>query len=365
MNITLILPYLKAGGTERQAAYIANYLQDKGHKVSTISVEKVDFFEPYFKVPVHYLSSRNNYFYLVFNILLIISIVRRENSDVIISRAWSTNLLCTMASILTGIPNVLFLSASLDMSNHSFFKKLIYRLMLRKTDHIVSVSDATKRNCIKWFGINKNKISVIHNGVDVENIQKLSQDSIDVSDELLDKTTKKLVFVGRLIERKGLDLLLKSLKSVKKYYNVQLIVVGEGEKSDEYKQMCSNFNIVPDVVFLGEKKNPFPYLNLGDIFILSSRSEGFPNVLLEAMAMGKTVIATNCKNGPNEIIDNNNGTLVEVDNPEHLTKAIINYLENPNLAKIHAENAKKTVEQSFKLGGQLTKIEQIVKTLSK
>lgn len=365
MNIAMILPYLKAGGTERQAAYIVNFLQRKGHNVDTISVENLDFFEQYFHTPIHYLNSRNSIPLLLSNIQSVISLVKSKNTDVLISRAWSTNLLCSLVSLFTGVPNVLFLSASLDMSHHNFIKKIIYRFVLRKADHIISVSDATKQNCMKWFRVEEKRISVIHNGVDIKNIQKLSKEKLEFPNQALNETDKKLVFVGRLIHRKGLDLLLKAIKQLNKDYSFKLIVVGKGALVNHYKQMCKDFNIESNVLFLGEKKNPFPYLNLGDIFILPSRSEGFPNVLLEAMAMQKTVIAANCKNGPNEIIDNSNGTLVEINNPNEITNAILLYLKNSELARMHAHNAKKTVEQSFKLNSQLDKIEKVITAVNK
>lgn len=358
----MILPYLKAGGTERQAAYIVNYLKQKGHTVLTISVENESFFEPHFKVPVQYLNSRNSFLFLLYNIFSIASIIKKNGTQVLVSRAWSTNLLCTLVSIITGIPNVLFLSASLDMANHSLFKKLVYRFMLKRTDQIISVSYATKQNCIKWFDIDDHQIKVIHNGVDIENIQELSKKTVELPDDLKDATLK-LVFVGRLIHRKGLDVLINALKSIKNKYQTQLIVVGEGAKMNDYKVMCRDLDIESIVFFLGQKKNPFPYLNLGHIFILPSRSEGFPNILLEAMALGKTVVAANCKNGPNEIIDGNNGTLVEVDNPEQLALAITAYLDNLKLARSHGENAKKTVENSYKLSHQLAKIEMTIKSI--
>jgi glycosyltransferase involved in cell wall biosynthesis len=79
------------------------------------------------------------------------------------------------------------------------------------------------------------------------------------------------------------------------------------------------------------------------------------------MALKKTVVAADCKTGPSEIIDGNNGTLISPDNPNNLTHAIINYIENPIIAKEHAKNAYKTVKLHFVLRRQLVKIEQVVK----
>jgi len=360
MNIAMVLPYLKAGGTERQAGYIVNYLQKNGHDVRTVSVENQDVFESLFKVPVHYLNSRNSTSLLLFNLFLLLRFIRKKRIEVLISRAWSSNLLCGLASIISGLPNVLFLSASLDMSKHRFYKKLIYQFIFKRCNRVISVSEASKRNCIKWLNIDEDKIVVIHNGVDVKKITELSKEGMYLPDQLRNNTHKKIVFVGRLIHRKGLDILLKSFQELTKNYKVQLIVVGGGSELDQYKTMSEDLGIKENVFFLGEKVNPFPYIKTGELFILPSRSEGFPNVLLEAMALKKPVVATDCETGPSEIIDSSNGTLVEVDNPEKMSLAIINYLENPELAIEHARVAQKTVQKFFKLENQLAEIEKTI-----
>lgn len=357
----MVLPYLKAGGTERQAGYIVNHLQRKGHNVLTVSVEKQGVFESLFNVPIHYLNSKNSTSLIFINLFLLIRFVRKKRIEVLVSRAWSSNLLCGLVSIISGIPNVLFLSASLDMSNHKSYKRFIYQFIFQRCNQVISVSEASKKNCIKWLDINEEKISVIHNGVDVDNITELSRDEINLPEQLRNKTHKKIVFVGRLIHRKGLDILLKSFQELKNNYKVQLIVVGSGSEFDQYKRMSEDLGIDKNVFFLGEKVNPFPYLNFGDLFILPSRSEGFPNVLLEAMALQKAVIAADCETGPSEIIDGSNGTLVDVDNPQEITKAVIRYIENPKLAEEHGRNALKTVQDSFKLNNQLTEIENVIK----
>ena len=302
MNIIMVLPYLKAGGTERQASYIVNDLMRKGNDVLTISVEYKNIFESLFNGPVKFFKTRNNIVWLLANIFLLIRTINRFKPDILISRAWNTNLLCVIASFITNIPAVVFLSGSIDLSQHSRLKRWIHRFVMLKAARIISVSKASKENCMKWLEVPEDKIVVIQNGVDPEELSRLADESAELPKEL-NTDFPTVVFVGRLIHRKGVDILLRAFSMViETGKKVNLLIVGEGEEFEKYEELKKKLNIEPFVFFVGEKQNPFPYIKYGDIFVMPSRSEGFPNVLLEAMALKKAVIASDCKTGPNEIL---------------------------------------------------------------
>ncbi len=360
----MVLPYLKAGGTERQAGYIANYLQEKGHTVTVVCLENLNTFEEFFRVPVIHLNSGSTPARLFTNLFLLNKQLKKLNADLIISRAWNANLLCSMASALTGIPAVLFLSGSIDLSGSSFWKRTVQSFMLNKAAKIISVSNESKSNCVRWLQIPEEKIRVIHNGVDLEMAAELSAESIDLP-EKLSQNGPVAVFAGRLIPRKGLDLLLDALSGVQSSgIDLKLLVVGDGEDREKYEQMAQRLNLESSVFFVGEKKNPFPYIKYGDIFVLPSRSEGFPNVLLEAMVLGKPVVAADCDTGPREIINGKNGTLVPAENIEMLAEALMTYLNNIELQNLHAKNAFTTIQEKFNLDSQLQKIEsELIDTL--
>ena len=362
----MVLPYLKAGGTERQASYIANYLQEKGHTVTVVCLENQNPFEEFFRVPVIHLNSRSASSRLFRNLFLLNKELKKMKTDLVISRAWNANLLCSMASAITGIPAVLFLSGSIDLSGSSFWKRSVQSFMLNKAARIISVSNESKSNCVRWLQIPEEKIRVIHNGVDLEMAVKLAAESIELPKKMSQKGPTA-VFVGRLIPRKGLDLLLHALSGVQSSgIDLKLLVVGEGEEREKYEQMVHRLNLESSVSFIGEKKNPFPYIKYGDIFVLPSRSEGFPNVLLEAMILGKPVVATDCVTGPREIINGKNGTLVPEENPEMLAEAMMTYLNDTELQNLHAKNAFRTIRKKFDLDSQLQKIEsQLIDTVGK
>lgn len=366
MKVVVVLPYLKAGGTERQASYIVNHLQDKGHEVTVIAIEKSGSFESLFNVPIDYLNSKNSYIRLIPNLYLLVKKIKELNPDVVVSRAWSANVITSMASWLTSKPWVLFLSGSADLSRVGFIKRIVHRMCIDKASKVISVSNGARKNIIEWLSISGNNIEVMHNGVDVEYLQKLANDSIELPPGI-DVNKPSLIFVGRLIHRKGGDLLIKAVREIiNKGEELNLIIVGEGDQGREYKKLVSDLKINRYVFFVGQKLNPFPYIKFSDIFILPSRSEGFPNVLLEAMAIGKPVIATDCETGPNEILNNQNGILVKNEDYKDLTKGIMMYLNSEPERISNGKNASDTVLNRFNLETQLNLIEeQVIKCVNR
>jgi glycosyltransferase involved in cell wall biosynthesis len=362
MKILMVLPFLKAGGTERQASYITNYLHRKGHQVDTLCIEKTGPFGSLFNTPVHFLNSKNSNSRLFLNVLLCIRFLSGKDVDVIVSRAWSANIITGLVSILTGKPAVLFLSGALELSSHSWFKKRVFHYVLIRSAKIISVSRASKENCMKWLGIPGDKIEVVYNGVDVEWVNHEAQKKFELPEGLI-QSYDSVIFTGSLNHRKGVDVLLKAVSKIIPMKKVNVIVVGDSEMSSYYKNLSNKLKIDQFVYFVGEKLNPFPYMKYGCIFVLPSRAEGFPNVLLEAMALKNTVVAADCETGPGEILDGKNGTLISVDNSAELAETILIYLNNPELRRSHGEGALHTIENSFQLNRQMEKVETVLQNV--
>jgi len=363
MKLLMILPYLKAGGTERQASYISNYLSKKAHQVDIISIENESSFEYLFNNSITYLNSKNSPFYLFKNIFLIINKIKSLKTDVIISRAWNSNFISIIVSIITRKPVVVFLSGSIDLSSSSYIKRLIQSFLINKAAKIISVSEMSKKNCMKWLNVPEEKIKVIYNGVDADSLNQLANEPVDIPDAL-NQDSFKIVFVGRLIHRKGLDVLLNAIAKMNgNRNNITLSIIGSGPEQEKYQQQAGTLNIHNKVFFLGEKSNPFPYIKYGDLFVMPSRSEGFPNVLLEAMALKKPVIASDCESGPSEILNDKNGILFPVGDSALLKQAIENFIDYPILKKEYAEKAYQTVISRFSLNHQLKVLEDELKKI--
>lgn len=165
---------------------------------------------------------------------------------------------------------------------------------------IITVSSYVKQDLIKEYNINPNIIDVVYNGIDKEFIGEKAKANIDT--KFMDNKIN-LVSVSRLSKQKGLCHIVRILPLlVKKYPNVQYVIVGEGEEREKLEKIIRKLNLNLHVCWVGETKNPFPYVKKADIFLFPSIYEGFGLSLLEAMALKIPVISTDCKSGPREII---------------------------------------------------------------
>ena len=123
--------------------------------------------------------------------------------------------------------------------------------------------------------------------------------------------------------------LLKAFRLVCKKINANLIILGKGKNYNKIKNFITDNNLHTNVKLLGFKENPYPYIKLSDIFVLTSKFEGLPNVLLESIFLKKPIISTDCPTGPKEILSKGKyGKLVKVGDYKNIAKALINFYRN-------------------------------------
>ena len=167
-----------------------------------------------------------------------------------------------------------------------------------KFDEVLCVSQTVKKGVEKKYNVKNAR--VLYNPINREKILKLSNEEVD---DIKLSSKFKLISVGRLSEEKGYDRLLRVFKNLKSDgLNIELILVGSGDKYNELNKYILENNLTNDVTLLGFKDNPYKYLRASDLFICSSISEGFSLVIGEAMAVGVPVISVDCQ-GPNEVLD--------------------------------------------------------------
>lgn len=163
-----------------------------------------------------------------------------------------------------------------------------------------------------------------------------------------------LVACGRLDPQKDYATCLRALAEVRRHHDAVLWVLGEGPERPRLEALASSLGVGDAVVWLGFQTNPFPYIRAADLFVLSSRFEGFAMVLTEAMALGTPVVSTDCPHGPREILDGGRyGPLVPPGDPASLARAILGMLEDgaergrltrESTARAHAFSAERSAD---------------------
>lgn len=262
---------------------------------------------------------------------------RREDPDVIVSFLWFSNLVTILARAVAGIRAGLVVSERLSISGarEGFLEDIARRIgiffLYRAADRVTPNSDATREQFVRRYRLSPQKVITILNPLDIDSIvsRSLEKDTLRIEENSL----PVIIAMGRLVRQKGFDILLRSLPVIK--HPCLLFILGEGEDEGALRSLSARLGVENRVTFTGFLSNPYPTLSAASVFVLSSRFEGFPNALLEAMSLGVPCVSTRCPSGPEEIItDGVNGFLVPVDDPGALAGAIDQFLGNPALRSI-------------------------------
>ena len=250
----------------------------------------------------------------------------RYKADCIISFLWDMNVAIAMSLNFCKTPVILSERCDMNYDLRSFNRRGLFLLRrgFRHLNALVLQTEAIKKLMIQApWSIPEKLIRVIPNPVRQFQVRK----------ELPKYNYPRIIAIGRLTPQKGFDLLLAAFAEVaKKFPEWQLDIFGQGSLREELEKQRDQLGLKSRVHFPGITRDAYAELARSDIFVLSSRFEGFPNVLLEAMAAGVAVIAADCKFGPGEIVDNeNNGLLIPPENIPALTQALKRLMSDAEL----------------------------------
>jgi glycosyltransferase involved in cell wall biosynthesis len=189
-------------------------------------------------------------------------------------------------------------------------------------DAVVAVSKGAA-NELAAIGIPKNKLAVVYNPVLYPEMLQSAQVP-PTHPWFLHHTEAIILGVGRLAPQKDFHTLLDAFALVRRQTAAKLLLLGEGPERGALADMISQLGLEDSVQLLGQVQNPLSYMRHADLFVLSSRFEGLPTVLIEALAVGVPIVSTDCPSGPREILQNGAlGVLVPVADPEALAQAIV------------------------------------------
>jgi glycosyltransferase involved in cell wall biosynthesis len=212
-----------------------------------------------------------------------------------------------------------------------YWHTLIVRLIYPRLTHIVCVSQAIVSGLLSTASIKQRNIDVIYDTHEVDKITERAKEEIPQwYTKLLRKPT--LMGLGRLSDEKGFDILIKAhVKLLKRGIDHNLVILGSGPFKDELRNLSDRLGVGSSVFMPGYVDNPYPLLKKATAFVLSSRYEGFPAVVLEALSLGTPVVATAC-GGPIDILtDGENGIMVLPDNVNSLANGMYKILSDGEL----------------------------------
>ena len=226
-------------------------------------------------------------------------------------------------------------------------KRLIWNFMIkffcRHSDRIVVASEGIKEECVAAYKAERSKIVTINNSVDVQSVGRFSLESVDAESP---PGHFVISTAGRLAAEKNVDVLVKAFALLRKDLKAKLWIVGDGPERPHLESLAASLNIKDDIVFWGFQENLYKFIQKSDIFVHTSLFEGFGNIILEAMACGVPVIATDCPFGPREIINNGkSGMLVPVSDEVALAKALKMVSENKETRDRFVKNAYKRLSE--------------------
>ena len=264
----------------------------------------------------------------------IVRYLRGARPDALLSSQTHLNLVTLLARALARVSTRVVASehVALDavLANGATWKERVFpigaRVGYRHADAVVAVSHDTAERFCAASGLSRNAVSVIYNPVVTPGLFVQASEDVD-HPWFADGAPPVILSAGRLTRQKDHDTLLHAFARVRQEAAARLVILGEGESRPALEQLADQLGVQADVQFPGFVDNPFAFMARARLFVLSSRWEGCPNVLIEAMACGVPVVSTDCPSGTAEVLQGGAyGRLVPVGDVEAMAQAMLSTL---------------------------------------
>lgn len=334
-KIALFLPDIADGGAERVLLSLADNFRKRGYDVDLVLGKAGG---PYMAsvppgVRVVDLDARR----MLRSIVPLIKYLRRERPTALLATQIHVVLCAILAKMFACVPVRLVLREANTLSvdcreNRTLKWRLTFlaaKYFYRFADAIIAVSRGVAADLQEHIAAGQDKIIKINNPVALDAIAAKAEEEPGGA-WFYANMAPVVIGVGRLTKQKDFATLIKAFAIVRRRRAAKLLIIGEGEDRQELEQLAAGLGLTGDVLLPGFVVNPFACLARAAVFVLSSAWEGFPNVLVQAMACGTPVVATDCPSGPDEILEAGKyGPLVPIGDAEAMAAAIEAALDEP------------------------------------
>jgi len=333
INILFVVPNLNGGGAERVFVNILRTIDDQKFNKKLLLIDDSGVLVDLIPSNVEIINIKSKQ--TRFSFFPLLKNIKSLNPQIVVSTTNRMNILLLLVSIfikngtkfVVREPNMP--SAQFNNKQLPRYYKWLTKLLYPKADFVIAQTEAMKKEINQVFNIPKNKIAVLTNPIDT----KFINENIKNAKNPYDNKKINIIASGRLREQKGFEFLLRSFnKVIKNNQQFILHILGEDDNNGLYNKelniLSKTLGIANNVVFHGFIHNPFLYYKYADLFVLSSKWEGLPNVILEALFVQTPVVVTDCIPYFHEILtEGKNGFIVNYGDEQTFADRIMQYKE--------------------------------------
>ena len=368
-KVLFLIPNLAHGGAEKVLVNLANNMDKTKFDVTVQTLFDVGVNRQYLNSDVKYIGGfkrmprGNTYVMKLFSPEKLYKHFIRDNYDIIVSYLEGPT-----ARIVSGCtnPNTKLVSwihieqHTKELASKSFRSYKEALDCYSKFDRTVCVSDTVKDDFESIFDTKK-PVEVLYNTNESEKIKKLSDEKADDVD--FSKDTINIISVAKIVPSKGYDRLMKIHKKlIEENIKNHIYILGIGEEKEKYEKYLAENNLTDTFTFLGYRDNPYKYVKKADLYVCSSRREGFSTAVTEALIVGTPVVSTNCSGAYELLGENNEYGIVTENNEDALYEGIKKMLTTPDLLEAYAAKAKER-GKAFSTEKTVKAVEEMLESL--
>lgn len=353
IKVCYIIGQLSIGGTEKQLYELVKNIDKKKFQPIIISLSHGGFWsEEIKKLDIDIIELTRKKSKELKRLFHLVKLIHKIKPDIVHTFLFSANSYGRIASIVNRVPVIISSERNLPELGKDKNKYMIWidKVLLFFSDAIICNSMVAADMLVRVHNFNKNKIFVIHNGININQPNIFSKANNDF-------------FIGtvcRLSHQKNLKLFLDMARELlNRKNNLKFMIIGDGPLKSELEDYAIKSGLKESIFFMGEKKNIFEFLQKMDIFVLTSLYEGLSNAIMEAMISGLPIVATDVGGNRELISDGKTGFLCQPNDVNDLVKKVMYIIDNPEEAGKMGKNGRIKIINEFSIDKMVKKTENI------
>ena len=327
-RLAVFVPDLKGGGTERVMSVLAGGFAGHGHRVDLVLARAEGPFLAAIPPEVRIVElGRKGVLRCLPDL---VRYLRRERPDTLFSAMSHANVVALLANRLAGSPSRVVVSERTSFvetrRNFRSLRDRTTRLLMRATyrwaDSVIVVAEAIIEELHRGLRLDRARLRTIPNPVVTRELRARAEE--EPACPLFGQGRPVILAAGRLSFEKDFHTLLRAFALVRHRRDAALVIIGEGPDREGLERLARSLGVADHFALPGFVANPYAYMRAASLFVLSSRFEGMPGVVVQAMACGTPIVSTDCRTGPREILEDGKwGELVPVGDPIAIADAIL------------------------------------------